>query len=65
VIPSFGGSSADHALTDIADSCRSVRRRARERRARRHGRPLQILPGIDDYPWAFAHLLEAFMSGAS
>jgi hypothetical protein len=26
VIPSFGGYSADHALTEIADSCHSVRR---------------------------------------
>jgi Glycosyl hydrolases family 18 len=29
VIPSFGGYSADHALTEIADSCRSVQRLAR------------------------------------
>jgi Glycosyl hydrolases family 18 len=29
VIPSFGGYSADHALTEIADSCRSVSRLAR------------------------------------
>src|SRR4051794_40459375 len=28
-IPSFGGYSADHALTEIADSCRSVQRLAR------------------------------------
>jgi hypothetical protein len=28
VIPSFGGYSADHALTEIADSCSSVRRLA-------------------------------------
>jgi Glycosyl hydrolases family 18 len=29
VIPSFGGYSADHAVTEIADSCPSVRRLAR------------------------------------
>src|SRR5437764_7027640 len=29
VIPSFGGYSADHALTEVADSCRSVSRLAR------------------------------------
>ena len=29
IIPSFGGYSADHALTEIADSCPSVRRLAR------------------------------------
>ena len=29
VVPSFGGYSADHALTEIADSCPSVRRLAR------------------------------------
>jgi hypothetical protein len=28
VVPSFGGYSADHALTEIADSCRNVRRLA-------------------------------------
>jgi Glycosyl hydrolases family 18 len=30
VIPSFGGYSADHALTEIADSCKSVRKIARD-----------------------------------
>jgi Glycosyl hydrolases family 18 len=29
VIPSFGGYSADHALTEIADSCKSVRKIAK------------------------------------